>query len=375
MHASHPYQFYFLNKMTSETPRRNVDDTTQPAAFCWSIAIGLIMLFSGLIFRNSSNNGLKGLFIAGFCFVLAPFVFQILLLVYYAIRIGVANPKAGVIMLLAALCIVCICVECAFMLFPLPFSLAWSSLVTGLLGFGCKHWFYRTKASVVEVRAHSKLSVRYQHNDGRPAVQYEWIGDYQVPVSCKARHQTSLHEDRQKEYQENDTIFEIMHVRKKFLVSEGKFNETVREAYVLPRYPKHAILVNEDMGTSGKVLLVLFCSVFVVGFAFPGLGMPISSFTGSNDGLWVPCTDWKVIVSYSIIVGIACLVTLLAIFNDPLSREAVVLSSEQELPDLQEDSELQHSGDNGCTTMTLGEEGTESELDTIASNQSIAQIC
>jgi hypothetical protein len=336
------------------------------------------MLFSGLIFRNTmSDAGLDGLLIpvAAICFVLAPFVYQILLLVHYAIRIGVANPKAGVFMLLAALCIVCIvciCVECALLIFPLPFSLAWSSLVTGLLGFGCKHWFYRTKASVVEVRVHSKLSVRYQDNDGLPAVQYEWIGDYQIPVSCKAR-QTSLHEDRQKEYQENDTIFEIMHVRKKFLVSEGKFNETVREAYVLPRYPKHAILVDEDMGTSEKVVSVLFCSVFVVGFAFPGLGFPLSYFIGSDES--DECAGWKVIVSYSIIVGIACLFTLLLIFDDPLSREAIVLSGEQELPDLQEDSELQHSGDNGCTTMTLGEEGTESELDTIASNQSIAQIC
>jgi hypothetical protein len=142
---------------------------------------------------------------------------------------------------------------------------------------------------------------------------------------------------------------------------------------VLPKYPKHAMLVNVTATTSERVILVLFFSVFVVAFAFPGLGMPISSFSGS-DGFWAPCTDWRVMVSYSIIVGIASISALYATLNDGQSQVALVVSGEQELPDWNETyPELQHNnGDDESTTeMTLSEEGTEIELDSGLSLHSV----
>eukprot|EP00548_Thalassiothrix_antarctica_P004318 CAMPEP_0194151898 /NCGR_PEP_ID=MMETSP0152-20130528/49932_1 /TAXON_ID=1049557 /ORGANISM="Thalassiothrix antarctica, Strain L6-D1" /LENGTH=342 /DNA_ID=CAMNT_0038856019 /DNA_START=1 /DNA_END=1029 /DNA_ORIENTATION=- len=337
--------------MTSETPQSNVDDNTINAAFLLSIVIGLITLFSGLVFDYQG----AGVFIAGICFLVAPFALGALGLLLVLISIGVANPQVGLILLVSAGCIVCICVYGAFMLFPLGFTLTWTSLITAILGHGFKYWYYRKMAIVVEARFHSKERVCYTTDKG-PQVRYEWIGDYEVPVSGNKTKQASLRVHKDCQENEHDTIFEILCVRKKFIVSHEKFDETVREAYVLPKFPKHAILAYDVATTKEKVLLIVFLSVFVVGFGIFGLGMPISSFSGSGR-FWVPCTDWRVIDSYLIIVGMACLATLHYTFDDSLSREAIVLmGGGQELQEL--DSKLQHNGDDERTAseMTLDEE-------------------
>eukprot|EP00550_Attheya_septentrionalis_P011084 CAMPEP_0198303354 /NCGR_PEP_ID=MMETSP1449-20131203/56839_1 /TAXON_ID=420275 /ORGANISM="Attheya septentrionalis, Strain CCMP2084" /LENGTH=223 /DNA_ID=CAMNT_0044005841 /DNA_START=401 /DNA_END=1073 /DNA_ORIENTATION=+ len=214
------------------------------------------------------------------------------------------------------------------------------------------------KAIVVEARFHSKQLVRDETDRGRHTnTRYEWIGDYEVPVVSVSGNK---YEDN-----EQDDVLEILRVRKKFIVSLETFDETVREVRVLPKYPKHAMLVDvTDTTTSGKAILVLFFSVFFVALALPGLGMPISSFSGS-DGFGAPCTDWRVMVSYSIIVGIASILVLHATIDDGQSQVALIVSGEQELPDWNETyPELQHNnGDDESTAeMTLSEEGTENEL-------------
>jgi len=338
--------------MASETPLSNVDDNTIQAAFCFSIAIGLILLFSGLIFDYHG----AGLFIAGICFVVAPFALVVLGLLLVLIFIGVRNPQTGFLLLVSAACIVYISVYGAFMLFPLGFTLGWTCLITFILGHGVKYWYYRKMAIVVEARLHSHESVCYMTGYGymtgyRSQVRYEWIGDYEVPVSSKKTKQASL---RVHQENEHDTVFESLRVRKKFIVDCETFDETVREAYVLPRYPKHAILEYSVTTTKEKVLLIVFISVFVVCFGIPALGMPISSFSGSG-GFWVPCSDWRVIDSYVIIVGVVCFVMLRYTFDDSLSREALVLTgSEQELQEL--DSKLLHNGDETASDLTPDED-------------------
>ena len=149
--------------MTSETLQMCADDKTINAAACLSTAIGLTILLSGLNFDYRGS----GLFIAGICFVVAPFALGALGLLFTLILIGVAHPQVGLMLLVAAGCVVCVCIYGTFMISPLGFTLGWTLVVTLMLGHGGKYWCYRTMAIVVEARFCSKKGFCTRRIKGR----------------------------------------------------------------------------------------------------------------------------------------------------------------------------------------------------------------
>lgn len=165
------------------------------------------------------------------------------------------------------------------------------------------------------------MVVSEMDHNGRCHVHWDWIGEYEVPVSgnCKI---SPYRQDC------NGTDYETVLFRKKFTDARD-FEETVREAY-----PKHAILAHEKdtQSATTKVTILLLDVVFAV----PALVVPALQFFGPavHDNGSPLKDDWLAGLAYLIIVGLANTTTALETLDDSRSRAALVVSGEQELPEL-----------------------------------------